>query len=274
MNQDLIEKNKDKPMCFVIMLGLPGSGKSTFCTRLQQRMNDAQINCGSVSRDFFRYDEDGNYVFDPEREPDVQNAQLEMLYQLSTERNYDVVIIDDANMKYEQIIAELLAIENQKNAVELVTFEALPPYIQLERTKKNGHLMPLERLVNMKTTFYETLDKLKHLSLTGVTIHAPYSCDIHEDYDALCNTNMETALDEIEKRIKQRNERPYCLFNYFCGVEPGFKRELFEQYKKKVCVPPNYEAPAIKKPKVIAEVDEEDPIEDDDFDDTLPGINN
>lgn len=139
-------------------------------------------------------------MFDPKREPDDQNAQLEMLYQLSTERNYDIVIVDDANMKYKQIVTELLVIENEKNSVELITFKALPPYIQLDCTKRNGHLMKFERLINIKSTFYETLDKLKHLSLTGVTIHAPYSCDIHEDYDALCNSNMETALDEIKSK--------------------------------------------------------------------------
>lgn len=274
MNQDLIQKNKEKPMCFVIMFGLPGSGKSTFCGRLQQKMNELFINCGSVSRDFFRYDEDGNYVFDVEREPAVQSAQLEMLYQLSMERNYDVVIIDDANISFDQIVAELLAIDHEKNSVELITFEPLPPYIQHDRTKKNGHKMPLERLIQMKTDFYETIRKLGCLNLRGITIHAPYSCDIHEDYDKLCDEEMNKAMDELIDRINRRSERRYHLFEYYVGVEPEFKRIIFEQYKQKACVAHKYGTPTKKRAKVEEEIseDEDDPIED--FDDTQPAINN
>ena len=98
MNPTLIERNRSKPMMFVVCLGLPGSGKSTFTAKLQQHLASEKINCGTVSRDMLRIQEDGTYMFDPTREPLVQDTHLELLYQLSEERNYNVVIIDNTNL--------------------------------------------------------------------------------------------------------------------------------------------------------------------------------
>lgn len=275
LNENLVERNKTKRMTFVICFGLPGCGKSTFTTRLQQWCNDKEINCGVVSRDIFRYREDGSYKFDPEREPMVQNAHLELLYQLSEERGYDIVIVDDANLKYEQIISTLIAIDHEYNDVFIVEFEPFSPFEHMDRTKRNGHIMPLERLVFMRKTYLETSEKIAKIPIDIFRVEVPSNNDTTKSFSLQCKESMEKTLFSVFARINSVKENRFMLLYQFVMTNNGLKRDIFERYKESVTKAMLYEPDTKrKKDDVIkesheteegdeTEEDSEDPIDSD-----------
>lgn len=269
--ETLTDRNRGKRMVFVICLGLPGSGKSTFATKLQQQLDELKINCGTFSRDTLRIQEDGSYVFNPETEPLVQNTHLDLLYQLAEERNYNVVIVDDANLKYTQLFSTLLAIDHPENVVILCDFEPISPYRHLDRTKRNGHRMSMERLVHMAKCYHETVQKSKDLDLIHQRFTFPdekspdFDKNQEEAIGTFTNSVVETILDDKAKKFHLLD---YCLY-----YNPDIKRHLFDQYKIGIVPLVCAEYPsAAKKPKIDEEQliedededeDEDDPIEDD-----------
>lgn len=236
MNPSMCERNKNKPMTFVVCLGLPGSGKSTFTAKLQQRLDEEKVNTGTVSRDMLRVQEDGTYLFDPAREPLVQETHLELLYQLSTERNYDVVIIDDANLRYEQMLSTLLAIDHPENDVVVVDFEPLSPFMHLRRTQMNGHLIGMVKLVEMGRNYLETVNKLNNFHLDIYRIKSSEN----ESEQMSC---VDETVAEIVERVKNVEDRKsFHILNYYCGINFEIKRDVFNSYKTKL-VGPNVAPP-------------------------------
>lgn len=254
MSSDLVAKNIDKQMTFVICFGLQGSGKTTFCTNLQQLLNQEKINCGTFSRDMLRYLDNGTYCYIEEREPLIQNAHLELLYQLSEERNYDVVIIDDANLKYEQVISTFLAIDHYSNDIILVNFEPFSVYRHMDRIHQNGHLMSMEKMIFMKKLYFETWDKIKDLPLRKIVVEAPKE-SFDEDYDSHCMQNIKVALDKTLERIKDPRKVNFSMLGITHLFSSSIKREIFEKYKKTFENPTTTsEAPAEKKQKGIKKI--------------------
>lgn len=236
MNPSMCERNKNKPMTFVVCLGLPGSGKSTFTAKLQQRLDEEKVNTGTVSRDMLRVQEDGTYLFDPAREPLVQETHLELLYQLSTERNYDVVIIDDANLRYEQMLSTLLAIDHPENDVVVVDFEPLSPFMHLRRTQMNGHLIGMVKLVEMGRNYLDTVNKLSNFHLDIYRIKSGEN----ESEQMTC---VDETVAEIVERVKNVEDRKsFHILNYYCGINFEIKRDVFNSYKTKL-VGPNVAPP-------------------------------
>ena len=236
MNPSMCERNKNKPMTFVVCLGLPGSGKSTFTAKLQQRLDEEKVNTGTVSRDMLRVQEDGTYLFDPAREPLVQETHLELLYQLSTERNYDVVIIDDANLRYEQMLSTLLAIDHPENDVIVVDFEPLSPFMHLRRTQMNGHLIGMVKLVEMGRNYLDTVNKLNNFHLDIYRIKSGEN----ESEQMTC---VDETVAEIVERVKNVEDRKsFHILNYYCGINFEIKRDVFNSYKTKL-VGPNVAPP-------------------------------
>ena len=172
-----------KIMTFVICLGLPGSGKSTFCTVLQCQLRERKASCITISRDALRTQEDGSYCYDSKREPLVRDAHLELLFQLSEQRTFDVIIVDDANLRYRQMIAMLLAIDNPDNSMLLVDFEPFSPERHIERTRKNGHIIPLERLVYLTKSYSETVKAIKPLGIKTYTVCVEEPKEPDESFD-------------------------------------------------------------------------------------------
>lgn len=265
--ETLTERNKGKRMVFVICLGLPGSGKSTFASKLQQQLDELNINCGTFSRDTLRIQDDGSYVFNPETEPLIQSTHLDLLYQLSEERNYNVVIVDDANLKYTQLFSTLLAIDHPENVVILCDFEPISPYRHLDRTKRNGHRMSMERLVHMAKTYHETVQKSKDLDL----IHQRFSFLDEKtlDFDKSQEEAIGTFTNSVVETILDGKAKKFHILDYCLYYNPDIKRHLFEQYKTGIVPIISGEYPsAAKKPKIdeeqlIEDEDEDDPIEDD-----------
>lgn len=261
MNPTLIERNRSKPMTFVVCLGLPGSGKSTFTAKLQQRLDSEKINCGTVSRDMLRIQEDGTYMFDPTREPLVQDTHLELLYQLSEERNYNVVIIDDANLRYDQMLSTLLAIDHPENDVLVVDFEPMSPFAHLKRTQMNGHLIGMVKLVEMTRNYHETVNNLKHFHFDIFRIRSSES-------DALQMSSVDETVNKIVDRVKGAEERKtFHIINYYCGVDCDVKRSVFESYKMKlICSTPVVPEKRMKLVSPDPCSDEEDDFHDSDND--------
>lgn len=252
-----------KKMSFVICLGLPGSGKSTFSTQLQQRLNEAKVSCTSVSRDAIRIQEDGSYLYDPEREPLVQDAHLELLYQLAEQRKFDVVIVDDANLRYSQVISTLLAIDNPENDVMIVNFEPFSPYRHLDRTRKNGHLMLLECLVYLIRSYNDTNQRIKDLDIKTFTVSVEEPKDLKESFDLKQKTCVTETVNKVLERILKGCQNRFTLLDYRILLYGELKRHLFEQYKESIvpkssCAYPN----APKRAKLLAEEDEEEESED------------
>lgn len=258
-----MDKTNAKKMSFVICLGLPGSGKSTFSTQLQQRLNEAKVSCTSVSRDAIRIQEDGSYLYDPEREPLVQDAHLELLYQLAEQRNFDVVIVDDANLRYTQIVSTLLAIDNPENDVMIVNFEPFSHYRHLDRTRKNGHLMPLERLVYLIQNYSDTVKRIKGLDITTFTVSVEEPKDLKDSFDLKQKTCVTETVNKVLERILKGCQNRFTLLDYRILLYGDIKRHLFEQYKESIVPKSSCAYPsAPKRAKLLAEEDEQEESED------------
>jgi NEDD4-binding protein 2 len=117
-----------------VLRGLPGSGKSTVARRLAGE--DGVIH----STDNYRYNQQGEYVFDPEKTFAQHQENFEAFGQ-SLRQGIEVVVCDNTNTtrsEYERYV------KAAQKAGYLVSIVVLPhPSIE-EALKRNGHGVPRE----------------------------------------------------------------------------------------------------------------------------------
>lgn len=236
-NKTVYERNEKRRMTFVIYLGLPGCGKSYFTGLLREAVNAAKLSSIVVGRDSFRV-QDGVYRYVPEREPMLQKAHLEVLFQLSEKRTYDVVIVDDANLAIEQIVGTLLAIEHEDNNIVFVDFDPHYIDIHLRRLAETGHNMPRERLVNMEWAYMEAAQKLVEMGVQRVVVRSPAKDTWELDYGEFCAESkryMQEAIGEVMEMANAQYASSFSILSYFAHACPWLKREIFSKYKEMVC---------------------------------------
>lgn len=241
----------EKTVSFVVLFGLPGSGKSTFSRVLAGHCKEEGLLCTEISRDLFRLQEDGTYKFIMEREPAIQAAHLESLCQLSEERIHDVIIVDDANLNIDQILSTLLAINNNNNNVFLVDICPLPIEIHAERLKANGHAMPAERLIEMRRIYYQTKEKVNTLNIHMHTIKVANECFLDGTYNEQQASLFEQAIDSILKEVESKERFCFEFLGFHVEHLPWVKRTLLDKFKKHVqgVIQEKEEEPATKKSK-------------------------
>lgn len=241
----------DKTVTFVVLFGLPGSGKSTFAKMLAGRCKEEGLLCVETSRDGYRHQEDGSYKFVPAREPAIQAAHLETLHQLSEERFHDVVIVDDANLSEEQVIGTLLAISGDNNNVFLVDFVPLPHIVHTTRLAENGHEMPPERFVEMRRVYSETEKKVNELNIHTYTIKVDKEAMLERRTDEQQMAAFEATASRIINDIKSGDSFNFELLGFRVERCSWVKRNLLDIYKQHVlgAIREGEDEPASKKQK-------------------------
>lgn len=243
----------EKTVSFVILFGLPGSGKSTFSRVLAERCKEEGLLCAETSRDDYRHQEDGSYKFVPAREPAIQAAHLETLRQLSEEHIHDVIIVDDANLSEEQVVGTLLAINNDSNNVFLIDFVPLPHIVHMTRLAENGHEMPPERFVEMRRVYNETKEKVKQLNIHTYTIEIDREAMLGGRTDEQQMAAFEATATQIINDVKSGDSFNFELLGFRVERCGWVKRNLLNIYKQHVLGAireKEEDEPATKKPKI------------------------
>ena len=222
-------------MRYIVLFGLPGSGKSTFTQKILAKVPGAAV----VSRDNFRIQEDGTYLFDPAKEDDVHRQYYTTLHGYAT-GEYTVpngiVIIDDANLQELQILQLILAIDNPDNELYFVIFDKHHPLIHTRRMVGNGHIIDGEKFDKFEK-LYDNTRKIIEQTFVRITIGHPLidpyledcgllSDEAYANYNIACNTYLEKASDSLFKYMTMRIGN-YCIFP---SCTPGFPRAQILKY--------------------------------------------
>ncbi|KAE9267305.1 hypothetical protein PR003_g31823 [Phytophthora rubi] len=89
------------PRLFVIMRGLPGSGKTTFAQEVARYAATVDFRASICSADLF-FQRGGSYVFDASRLWEAHRSCYEQCRELlwrSPDRGVDIVIVDNCNLR-------------------------------------------------------------------------------------------------------------------------------------------------------------------------------
>lgn len=192
-----------------------------------------------VSRDSFRIQEDGTYVFDSAKEDDVHRRYYTTLHNYATGQYTvpnGIVIVDDANLQELQILQLILAIDNPDNEIYFVIFDKHHPLIHTRRMIENGHVIDGEKFDKF-IKLYDGTRKVIEQTFVRITVNHPLlepfleDCGILSDeayanYNIACNPFLEKAADTVCKYMTMKIGA-YCLFP---NCTPSFPRTQILKY--------------------------------------------
>lgn len=222
-----------KKMSFIILFGIPGSGKSFFAGDLGRKLEKDGYKVEIMSRDDYRF-HDGKYLYRKENEAGIHCAFLNNLYGVSTRRDRDIVILDDANLEFDYIVAALLAIDNTYNDVFLVDFEPMVFEESFNNFTKVAGPIGKQKFRFFYDMYKRTKERLKQLHLETITIEAPdkdlYEVDRQHYYEFRTGEEVE-AFNKVNSFVHVYKKKFFSILNFSPCVSYGFKRTIFDAFK-------------------------------------------
>lgn len=143
-----------------IMVGLPGSGKTTIIKQFQEYLNsigsDAKVHVCSADHHF--YNEDGVYNYNLKEIGLAHKKCKEKFDQLLDSPNdKDIIFVDNTNTKYSDIAKYMNYAAEKGFAVNIIVFFNVTSEQSFSRNK---HGVPMNVICNMKTNLSQTIYKL------------------------------------------------------------------------------------------------------------------
>lgn len=129
-----------------IMIGLPGSGKSTHTKKLIGKYESLDLSVQAFSTDSYFY-QDGEYNFDRSKLGFFHKLNLEAFTKAL--EKIDVVICDNTNLKARDRNKYIKAAQSKGFAITLVFVGSLSEEFILKCAERNTHSVPLEAIRRM-----------------------------------------------------------------------------------------------------------------------------
>lgn len=134
----------------IIMIALPGAGKSTEAEVLKEACEAAGRTCDIHSTDDFFVDSWGEYKFDPSKLAMYHEMNRDS-FERSLERGTDVVIVDNTNLqrRHREVYAELARDYDYEVHYRVIgSFGPTSCYAYAKRNKHNVPLGTIRRMAN------------------------------------------------------------------------------------------------------------------------------
>lgn len=144
-------------MQVIILMGVPGAGKSTWIRGTPEFQQKNFYICNS---DRFLYDENGSYKWTPERQSRAHRDCLREYVQVivnSYYNNYETIFVDNTNITLAELAPYVAVAQAFDVPVKIVHIEAADPERAWER---NQHNVPSDVHCGMAWKLLETLRQL------------------------------------------------------------------------------------------------------------------
>ena len=125
----------------ILLQGLPGSGKSFFAEKI-----NSSLNFQILSKDPLRIDESGNYVFQQEKESEIETMFSDMVF--SNLNNLHNIIIDNLNLSSKKHILIYQAAKQKGYKIILVRFFIDDIGLLAARNQHNVSIEEIKKMVN------------------------------------------------------------------------------------------------------------------------------
>lgn len=227
----------------IFLVGIPGSGKTTFAECLRNKLRGVEV----ASKDDFRTDFEGHYHFNEQTEPVINQQFLSDVLLLATLPTTHYLVIDNTNIKLGAFLDIFAILDNISKKVVFVCFESGDLCEHLRRGKHTSEGLTHPKLL-------EYLKEFNHIC----SCLPAYKKISYNGFDSRpVDLKVNKALEEMKKMLDTLSYDGNLYNNIFRGVPPFIRDEL----KKRVT--PQFDAiiPSKRTRGEEADDEEEEEIE-------------